>query len=101
VCIRIPASILLLVTYRLPAVPKCLSAFLLHARIRLSFLVKNALLCTEASRTASAAILVGIQGDTSFTAAAFSLLTDIATSAAVVSVEDYVGAYAVAAEVLR
>jgi hypothetical protein len=67
----------------------------------LGCLVKNALLCLEATTTTAATILWGIQGDASFTAAVFPLLADIAASAAVVSVEDYVGAYAVAAEVLR
>ena len=76
-----------------------ISAFLRYAPIRCP--VKNALLCTEASSTASAAILVGIQGDTSFAAAAFSRRTFVATATAIKPVEDNVCAYTAAAEVFR
>lgn len=76
-----------------------LSAFLRHAPIRCP--VKNALLCTEASSTASVAILVGIQGDTSFTAAAFSRRTFVATAPAIKPIEDNVCAYTAATEVFR
>jgi len=55
----------------------------------------------EAATTAAAAVLCSIQGDAPSTAAVFSLRAFVATSAAVVSVEDYVGAYVVAAEVFR
>ena len=69
-----------------------------YARVPLCCL--NALLCLEATATAAAAILFGIQGDACFTAAIFSRPTAVAASAAVVSVEDHIGAHAVAAEVL-
>ena len=59
------------------------------------------MLCLQATTTAAAAILCGIQGDASFTAAVFPLLADIAASAAVVSVEDYVSTHSVAAQILR
>ena len=51
--------------------------------------------------TAAATVLPGVQGDASPAAAVFSLCADVATSAAVTSFEDHIGAYAVAAEVFR
>jgi hypothetical protein len=50
---------------------------------------------------AATAVLCSIQGNASSSAAVFSLLANIAASAAIVSAEAYVGAYAIAAEVLR
>ncbi len=55
----------------------------------------------EATVSASAAILFGIQGNASLTAAAFSLRTFVATATAIKPVEDNVCTYTAATEIFR